>query len=155
MIVGYEAAALTNAAASSDTTGCYIEFRGNGVRRAKVREWGIFSKDATSALRQGLGRPAAAGITPATNSLGQAQDPADAAATAQFSSSWGTQPTAPAVYLRQWNFNNVIGSGVIFTWPSDGELIVPASGVATLVLYNPAASGQSGPACHTYSVWSE
>jgi len=154
VIVGYEAAALSNAAASSATVGCYIEFRGNGTRRAKVREWGVFSTAATAAGKTQLGRPAASGITPATNTLGQAQDPADAAATAQFSSTWGTQPTAPTVPMRQFDFNNVIGSGVIFTWPSDGELVVPATGIITLVLYNPAG-GAAGPVCDVYGVWSE
>jgi hypothetical protein len=58
------------------------------------------------------------------------------------------------VPLRQFDFNNVIGSGVIFTWPSDGELVLGTTGVlSSLVLWN--AGGTTGPIMSTYAVWSE
>jgi hypothetical protein len=150
MTIAYEAATNTVAAANA---AAYIEFVGNGTRRAKIREWGTFSQAATAVPKCQIGRPAASGITPGTLTLGKAQDPADAVATAQWSASWGTPPTAPTVALRQFDFNNVIGSGVIFTWPSDGELVCPATGIITLVQWN--GGGTTGPICSVYAVWSE
>jgi hypothetical protein len=150
-IVGYEAS--TTSAASPATAAPYAELVGNGTRRMKVREFGMFSQAATAAAKTQLGRPAAVGVTPGTTSLGQAQDPAEAAGTGKWAASWGTAPTAPAVALRQFEFNNVVGSGVIFTWPSDGELVVPATGTITLVVWNAGAAG--GPTSSLYGVWSE
>jgi hypothetical protein len=150
VIVGYELGTSSAAAAAG---AAYIEFRGNATRRVKIREIGAFSQTATAVSKGQLGRPAAAGITPTAPITWLPQDPADAAGTAQTAIAWGTAPTAPANGLRQFDFNNVPGSGVIFTWPADGELIVPAAGVQTLVLWNAGAA--AGPALDAYFVGSE
>lgn len=115
----------------------------------------MFSQAATAASKTQLGRP---GNTPAggTVQVGSPQDPSDAVATAGFvTSGWSTAPTAPSATntLRQWDFNNVIGSSVIFTWPSDGELVAGAARVNGLVIWNAGAAG--GPASDLYFVWSE
>jgi hypothetical protein len=124
----------------------------------KVREIGMFSQGPTAAAKTQVARPNAIGITPTSPISGVPQDPADAAGTGQTAIAWGTAPTAPTAttgILRQFDFNNVTGSGVIFTWPSDGELVVPivAGASTTLVLWN--GGGSTGPACDAYFVWSE
>lgn len=124
----------------------------NASRRGKVRELGMFSQQATSALVTMLGRP---GNTPAGTTGAvtvQAQDFADAAGTTGLVIQWTTTPTVPATAMRQWEFNNVIGSGVIFTWPSDGELVVgTATRAQDLVIWNGHGS-QGGPTSDVYVV---
>lgn len=147
MIVGFEVG--NNTVASPGAGAAAVELRAP-TRRLKVREVGLFSQAATTA-RFALGRPAAVGVTPTTQSTGQPQDPADPAGTGITAIAWGTAPTVPGTFLRQWDFNNVIGSGVIYTWPSDGELIVPTSGTISVVLWSIVA----GPTCSHYWAWSE
>jgi hypothetical protein len=68
-------------------------------------------------------------------------------------------PTTPAAasVLRQWDFNNVPGSGVIWTWPADGELLVGLvagaanSRAGSLIAWSLTA----GPTSDFYAVWSE
>lgn len=151
MIVGYEAGALCVAPA---TAVAYAELTGNAVRRAYVREMSMFLNTAVAANRVQLGRPAAKSVTPTGASLGQPQDPSNAAGVTQWSTGWTTPPTAPAVPLRAFDLAGTVGSGVIFTWPADGELIIPSTtGVSALVFWN--ASGATGPAADLYAVWGE
>ena len=149
MAIAYELGVSTVAAANA---AAYAEFRCNGTRRAKVREVGMFSQAATAAAKTQLGRP---GNTPAggTVTVGGAQDPGDAAAVSGITTTWSTAPTVPATAFRQWDFNNVIGSGVVFTWPSDGELVAGSSVANGLVVWNGGSA--AGPACDLYMVWSE
>lgn len=149
MIVGYEGACTTVAAA---TAAAYSEFECNGTRRAYIREIGVFSTAATAASKTQLGRPA---NTPTAGTLiaGQAQDPGNTTGSAGFTVTWTTVPTAPTVPMRQFDFNNVVGSGVIFTWPSDGELVAGPTRANSIVLWN--ASGSTGPICDQYAVWAE
>lgn len=151
MIVGYEAGALCVAPASAVA---YIELTGNAVRRAYVRELSMFLNTAVAANKVQLGRPAAKAVTPANQFLGQAQDPANAAGVTQWSTTWGTAPTVPAVAMRQFDLAGTVGSGVIFTWPADGELIIPSTtGISALVFWNGSAS--TGPAADYYGAWGE
>lgn len=147
MISGYE---LGNSTVATPGAGsAAVELRAP-TRRLKVRETGLFSQAAT-AVRFAIGRPAAQGVTPTTQSTAQAQDPAEAAGTGISVISWGTAPTAPTTFLRQADFNNVVGSGIIWTWPSDGELIVPITGVISIVYWFITA----GPTCDYYFVLGE
>lgn len=147
MIAGYEwggsGVATPGAGAAS------IELEGNGTRRAKVREIGVFSQSAT-ATRLQIGRP---GNTPTGGSVtvGGSQDPSDAAATAGVTTTWTIAPTAPSPGLRQFDFNNVPGSGVVFTWPSDGELVIGTTRASSVVVWAVSAS----PTLDHYFVWSE
>lgn len=151
MIAGYEAGALGVAPA---TAVYYIELTGNAVRRAYVRELSMFLNTAVAANRVQLGRPAAKAITPTAQVLGQAQDPANAAGVTQWTTAATTPPTAPAVAHRAFDLAGTVGSGVIFTWPADGELIIPSTtGVSALVFWN--ASASTGPAADFYGVWGE
>lgn len=151
MIVGYEAGALCVAPA---TAVAYAELTGNAVRRAYVREMSMFLNTAVAANRVQLGRPAAKAVTPAGAVLGQPQDPSNAAGVTQWSTTWTTPPTAPAAAMRAFDLAGTVGSGVIFTWPADGELVIPSTtGISALVFWN--ASAATGPAADMYSVWGE
>ena len=149
MIAGYEVA--NNTVASPGAGVAALELRAP-TRRFKIREFSVASQAAT-AFRFGLGRPAAIGVTPVTQSTVQAQDPAEVAGTTISVISWTTGPTVPGTQLRQFDFNNVPGSAVIWTWPSDGELIDPivAGAATTLVLWAITA----GPTCDYYAVGGE
>lgn len=147
MISGYEVGGST--VASPGAGSAAVELRAP-TRRLKVRELGLFSQAAT-AVRFAVGRPAAVGVTPGTTLTGQPQDPAEAAGTGITAISWGTAPTAPATFMRQAEFNNVVGSGLIWTWPSDGEFIVPTSGTISVVVWFITA----GPTCDHYWAWGE
>lgn len=149
MIVGYEAAVSTVAAASAAAAS---EFECNGTRRSYIREMGVFSQAATAFSKGQIGRPANT-PTGGTLTAGQPQDPGNAAGTAGFTTTWTTAPTAPSVPMRQFDFNNVIGSGVIWTWPSDGELVAGPTRANSIVLWNAGAG--AGPACDHYAVWGE
>lgn len=149
MIVGYEVAVATVAAANG---AAYAEFEANGTRRCYIREWGVFSTAATAASKTQVARPA---NTPTGGSLsaGNPQDPSNAAGTGGFTTTWATAPTTPTVVFKQFDFNNVIGSGVVFTWPSDGELIAGPTRANSVVLWNGGAA--AGPICDLYAVWGE
>lgn len=148
-IVGYEVAVNTVAAV---TVAPASEFMANGTKRAYIRELGYFNQAATAAAKAIIGRP---GNTPTAGAviLGQAQDPANAAATAGITVTWTTAPTVPAVAMRQFDFPATIGSAVIFTWPPDGELIAGPTRVNSVILWN--ASGSTYGIMSQYAVFSE
>lgn len=151
MIVGYEGAAL---GVAPTTAVAYIELTGNATRRAYVRELSMFLNTAVAAAATGLGRPAAKAVTPANQFLFQAQDNANVAGVTQWTTTWGTPPTVPSPFLRRFDLAGTVGSGVIFTWPADGELVIPSTvGISALVFWN--ASGSTGPAADFYGVLGE
>lgn len=135
MIVGYELAVVNTANAGSGAA--QYEFEGNGTRRPKVREHALFITGAT-ASRFSIGRP---GNTPTGGAVtvGGAQDPSDAAATAGVTTTWTTAPTVPAPKMRVVEFNNVVGSGVIWTWPSDGEIVIGTTRASSLIDWSESA----------------
>lgn len=115
-----------------------------------MREYGQFSQVATSALLTQLGRP---GNTPAgtTGAVAvQQQDLADRAGNTSLVIQWTTTPTAPATPLRQWSLGAAIGSGVLFTWPPDGELVLGTARTSDVISWN--AGGSGGPTCDVYIV---
>lgn len=111
----------------------------------------MFSQAATAAALTTLGRPANTPVGTTGAQLVQAQDGADAAGTTNLLIQWTTTPTTPSPAMRMWDFNNVIGSGVIFTWPSDGELVVASSARTGDVVVN-NGGGSAGPTCDVYTV---
>lgn len=149
MIVGYEVA--VNGVAALTVAPAW-EFAPNGTRRAYVRELGFFNQAATAAGKQIIGRP---GNTPTAGSItvGGAQDPSNAAATAGITTTWTTAPTVPAIAMRQFDFPNTVGSAVIFTWPPDGELIAGPTRANSIIQWN--ASGSTIGVMSVYAVWSE
>lgn len=131
-----------HAARTSDVTSgnsCW-ELIAGATQRIRLRELAIFLAAATAST-YGLGRPAAIGVTPTTPVLGQAEDPADAAAAAKTAVAWATRPTVPtsSIYIRRFSMPAAIGAGIIWTWP-DGPGLVIANG-ASLALYSLATNG--------------
>jgi len=110
---------------------------GSTPGRAKLIEIGFFVVTAT-ATAIGLGRPAAIGVTPSSPVDFLPEDPNDVVATGvvQSALTWGTAPTVPTAFLRRVSLPDVIGTGVIWTFPK-GITIPVSSG---LVLWNLAAN---------------
>ena len=104
--------------------------------RAAVLEVGVFMGAATAST-YGLGRPAAAGVTPTSPVLLLAEDPANPAATVNSALAWATSPTNPTDALRRWASPATIGTGVIWTFPR-GLMIAVSS---NFVLQNLATNG--------------
>jgi hypothetical protein len=101
--------------------------------RAKLIEIGFFVVAATKTVI-GLGRPAAIGVTPSSPVDFLPEDPNDVVASGvvQSSLSWATGPTVPVAFLRRVSLPDVVGTGVIWTFPK-GITIPVSSG---LVLWN-------------------
>ena len=124
-----------------------LELRSASTGRLKVLEIGIWINAAT-ATTQGIGRPAAIGITPTSPINGQAEDAGDVSTGAGNTAlAWGTAPTVPAQFFRRINFPGTVGAGVIVTFPRG--LVVPISN--SIVLWNLV----TGSALNTHLVWDE
>jgi len=106
------------------------------TERAALLEAGIFMAAATAST-YGLGRPAAAGATPTSPVVLEAEDPANTASLVNSALAWGTSPTSPTQTLRRWASPATIGTGVIFTFPR-GIIIAISS---NFVLQNLATNG--------------
>ena len=106
--------------------------------RARLLELGIFLAAATASI-YGLGRQAAAGVTPTTPVNFLPEDPNDvlAAGVIQSAVAWATGPTAPAAFLRRIALPATIGTGVIWTFPEG--IVIPVS--YGLVLWNIGTNG--------------
>lgn len=144
----YTHAAITSNVTSGEAT---WELRSHATQgRLRIRELGIFLNAATASIF-GLGRPAAIGVTPTSPVVGQAEDPADAAAVGATALAWGTKPTTPtsSIYLRRIGLPAAIGAGIIWTWPDGPGLIVPIN--SSIVIYNLA----SNAAANVYARWEE
>lgn len=112
---------------------------GGGARNPEIREIGIFNNSGAAA-EVALGHPAAIGITPATETTVQAMNGMDVIAGAtKIAATWGTAPTAPAVFMRRATLQTVVGSGVIWVW-NPGEFVLwSGSTLDTIVLWQLSA----------------
>lgn len=111
------------------------EVRTTAGVKARLLELSLIQVTGT-AQSQGLGRPAAQGVTPATTSTFQRDDSGDPACVTTTNLTWGTSPTAPTNYHRRWNSAATIGVGMIFTAPRG--VIIPVS--ASFVTFNITAA---------------
>lgn len=111
------------------------EIRTTAGVKAKILEISIVQATAT-AQSQGLGRPAAQGVTPGTSSAFQRDDTADPACVTTINLTWGTSPTAPTIYMRRWNGAATIGVGFVWTYPRG--IVLPVS--ASFVTFNITAA---------------
>lgn len=94
-----------------------------GKRPPEIREIGIFLNTAVAA-QFGLGRPAAIGITPATEVTVQAGNSMDTiAGSTVVAASWATAPTVPGTFMRRADLPAQAGAGVIWVW-NPGELVL-------------------------------
>lgn len=144
----YSAAVRISAAPAAAAV--FAELRA-GARRLLVEEIGVFLGAAT-ATGAGLVRATAQG-TGGTATLGQAEDPGMVATTGNLvAPAYTLAPTAGANFLRRAIVGAAIGGGLIWTWPPQDRLVVPASG--SLVLTNIAAAAGSA-VIDVYAVFSE
>lgn len=94
-----------------------------GKRPPEIREIGIFLNTAVAA-QIGLGRPAAIGITPATQKTVQAMDSMDViVGNTVIAASWATAPTVPGTFMRRADLPAQVGAGVIWAW-NPGEFVL-------------------------------
>lgn len=122
--------------------------------RAFLLELGVYVNAAPSGASDWrVLRPNAAGITP-TNTLFQAEDAADPAATANLETAWATPPTLQAtpIDLRRFGLPITAGSGIVWTFGGRG-LVIP---VATeLLIVNSLATGTTLGSFGMYAVIDE
>ena len=109
---------------------CAWEIRTAATDRALLYEIGwALGIGATGAGPDGIGRPAAIGVTPTSPLTFQAENPADPASTVTAATAWGTGPTAPTSFLRRFKPRSGLQ---VATFPRG--LLIPVSG--SIVLWN-------------------
>jgi hypothetical protein len=138
-------AAVTTPAAASGAT--YATIHAVASRRLVISEIG-FSNNAATASSIQLIRPSNTPVA-TTSLLGQADDPAEAAATGNIDTAWSTAPTIGTNPLQRIVLPATVGAGGIWTFPNG--LVIPVSG--WLVVWN--HGGAAGSAQSLYAVWDE
>ncbi|MGZ4849802.1 MAG: hypothetical protein ACXV2C_00250 [Candidatus Bathyarchaeia archaeon] len=102
----------------------------------RLLEVGITINAATASVF-GLGKPAAAGVTPTTPVTVIAEDAGNSTAgNTNTALAWATGPTLPAAFLRRVSLPATIGAGIIWTFPR-GVSVLKAT---TEVLWNLSAT---------------
>lgn len=145
-MASYSVGVVTPAASAG---AAYATIHTAATDRCKILEIGAFCNAATSSS---IGIVRASNTPVATTStLGQAEDPAEAAATVNVDTAWTTAPTVGANFLRRFVSQAAIGSGVIWTWPSDKPLVLNVS--TWLVVWN--YGGLAGSALSLYVKFDE
>lgn len=106
------------------------------ANKPKIMEVGL-SQNTGTACTWGLGRPAAAGVTPTTPvTFLDEQDGGGPVALTTACLAWTTQPTVPTQFLRRVSTPATIGAGIIWTFPRG--LTMPIS--QNIVIWNITAS---------------
>lgn len=108
------------------------ELKGSTTDRTRLFEIG-FTLVTAVATNLGLGRPAAAGITPTSPVTFLGEDVNDTSA-ATDALAWATSPTAPTYYFRRWS-GSAIGQGAVWVFPR-GLPIEKTGANNSLVLFN-------------------
>lgn len=153
MIAGFEASVSSGTPAA--TTAYAVLWA--PTRRLRVREVGISNSSGTTALPQiQLFRVTARGTQTGTftpTAAANAQDPADTVGpTALIDNAWSVQPTlATGLAARTVDIAGTVGSSWIFSWPADGEFVVPIG--AGVAVWN--GSGGSTAVARIYFTWGE
>lgn len=133
MIVGYEVAVSSLAPAG---TSAYVNFWAV-TRPAVIREIHVFNSSASTALpllqivRSTARGTQTATVTPTTAADAQNLPSIALSPTSVVDTAWSVQPTLAAIPMRMTDIAGTVGSGLIWNWQSDGELVVlPANGIA-------------------------
>lgn len=151
---------ISRASASVAAAGILMEILQPGAAttsRMKVKEIDVFwSSGASTSIAFGIGRP---GNTPTTGTqvVGIAEDPAAPAAFgATAITGWGTAPTIPGTFLRQAAIASAGGNGIIWTWETGGELIIPPNARNNgIVLWCTAIGSATATVLNVTVRWSE
>jgi hypothetical protein len=111
-----------------------------GKRPPEIREIGIFNQSGVAAI-VGIGRPAAIGVTPGTETTVQAAHSIDTiAGNTVIAASWGTAPTAPSPFMRRADLQAVQGAGVIWTWLPGEFVLWSGAAISTVVAWQISAA---------------
>ena len=100
-----------------------------GGVKCRILEHSLIQVTGT-ASSYGIGRPAAAAVTPGTISTFQRDDSNDPACVTTVSLTYGTSPTNPTNFHRRWNSAATVGVGIVWTFPRG--VVVPVSGAFTI-----------------------
>jgi hypothetical protein len=117
-----------------------VEVRTTALRPISILEIGVTGTTANGCTI-GIGRPAAAGVTPSGAVTFQELRSATNGVTT-VAAAWTTAPTSPTTFWRRFTIPATVGAGVTWTWPPGG-LMVP--GGQTMVVYLITAPGVSNP----------
>lgn len=110
-----------------------------GKRPPEIREIGIFNVSGAAA-EVGVGRPAAIGVTPATEVTVQALNSMDTiAGNTVVAASWGTAPTAPSTFMDREPLQSVVGTGVIFPYQPNEFVLWSGAAISTIVIWQISA----------------
>lgn len=124
---------------ASLSTSAAIEIIAGTNTAYRVLELGFTIPAATAAVF-GYGKPAAAGVTPATESTVQGEDSGNTTVgNTVVALSWGTSPTAPANYLRRVSLTASIGAGTILTFPRGRTVLKTVTDVLFNIVTGPFA----------------
>jgi len=125
---------------------CVVQFTPLTTRRGRVWQVIIGGLGTTSAAQQiAIGRPAAIGITPATNvAPDQFEHGQQPAASGNYWTTFGTQPTAIVnPVLLGWN---ALGGSIIWNAPAGGNKL-EVVGIAAAIAVMGLAAGVTYQAC--------
>jgi hypothetical protein len=130
----YSLAQLTTVSGNAAPSFGFIASSSNSP---KLFEYGI-NLGAATASTYGLGRPANDATPPVQTSTTAvlAENPADPTGQTLTALTWSTAPTVPTNFLRRVYLPNVIGAGIVWTFPR-GITMAASRG---LVNWNLAAS---------------
>jgi hypothetical protein len=130
------------------------EVRSASTNKPKIMEFGFSQNVAppTGGTTYGLGRAAAVGLTPTApvNVLDE-QDGNAGNGLSAIAVAWGTAPTVPAAFFRRATPNNLVGAGMIWTFPR-GLALTPTSSVVLWVI---AVAGASSSILDVWAVMDE
>lgn len=100
------------------TTGAAsFDIKASASNAPRLMEWGI-NLGATTQSTYQLGRPGNDGSVAQTSGVAVlAENPNDPAGQTTTAVAWGTAPTVPTNFFRRVILPNVIGAGIVWTFP--------------------------------------
>lgn len=108
------------------------EIRAAAIARPRVAELGLFQTTTITSQAYYIGRSSSVGVTPYNPITVIPNDPNDPVGTTQLANAWATVPGTPTIYLRRYDPDIYIGSGVTFSFPR-GLVIEPSTSLAIVI----------------------
>jgi hypothetical protein len=101
-----------------------VEIIASSTNAYRCLEVGVSVVNATAGV-VGFGQPNAIGNTPGTSAAFVFEDGGNSSTPGTKTAlSWTTSPTAPTVQQRRVSFTNVVGSGIIWTFPRGYNILL-------------------------------
>jgi len=143
-------AASTRTTGVGSTTLPFVSLYATAAVRPQLVEVGIFNTTAT-AFVVALARLSSIGTVGAAIAVDGANMPEQPGVSTPFQAHTGTPPTIGKEHRRA-TLGAAVGSGVIWTWPSEAAIEIPAATTNGICLYCPTGTGQI---VDFYFVWIE